>query len=576
MYWCWSRSRCRYTTSSFKLRLEEWVTRDGATMHGRDTRTGASGKQGRTRWCGGLDMRRDRTGYETGCYKSHRQDERGESDSLRTEAVNPEGRNHGETEDEGENEKSIKPVKTVRESKRMQRRMGREEDTATADSTWVSMRFDHCQGACDRTEGCTGKEQESGSKDEGCDVDAMAERRREVMVLNMSQGACGMVVDRGHRGHRLSQGGVQREERESASCCTLRRPGREARVETCILAMFSTSAANLRGCADCAPASYAPFGLPPQVVREVSTDARFPRRSLRRGKARRSERNGPEERGWRAGLTYSSGCEGGSAARVKGEGEAKGSGVDGDREEQRPKEGARAERLDISQYRGTEDEVGQGSGANAMYWRWVALGLPYNKVAVVTVVNQWEKGTRGIETTYHRLVSSVRLLARLNSAPDVTSREHRVGSLRLVGEYDGRRRQRRCPGSQCHVTLEVESCVWLSRSSVSRFSSPTALTSEGGVQLECYTPNGRIPALTDRHNGDFVVRESQRCACLRQGEEMVTDDNLKCHLSASSVGPLLLCLRFGAQPVLLHPRWHQQLIEQSTVKQLLALSGSTF
>ncbi|KAI0800952.1 hypothetical protein C8Q74DRAFT_1214722 [Fomes fomentarius] len=38
--------------------------------------------------------------------------------------------------------------------------------------------------------------------------------------------------------------------------------------------MFSTSAANLRGCADCAPVSYAPFGLPPQVVREVSTDAR--------------------------------------------------------------------------------------------------------------------------------------------------------------------------------------------------------------------------------------------------------------------------------------------------------------
>ncbi len=71
----------------------------------------------------------------------------------------------------------------------MQRGTGQEEDTATADSTWVSTRFDHCQGACDRTEGCTGKEQESGSKDEGCDVDAMAERRREVMVLNMSQGA---------------------------------------------------------------------------------------------------------------------------------------------------------------------------------------------------------------------------------------------------------------------------------------------------------------------------------------------------------------------------------------------------
>ncbi len=45
-------------------------------------------------------------------------------------------------------------------------------------------------------------------------------------------------------------------------------------METCIFAMFSTSAANLRGCADCAPASYAPFGLPLQVVREVSMDAR--------------------------------------------------------------------------------------------------------------------------------------------------------------------------------------------------------------------------------------------------------------------------------------------------------------
>ncbi|KAI0753725.1 hypothetical protein C8Q74DRAFT_1222277 [Fomes fomentarius] len=209
-----------------------------------------------------------------------------ESDSLRTEVVNPEGRDHGKTKDEGENEKSIEPVKTVHESKRLQRRTGREEDMATADSTWVSMRFDHCQGACDRTEGCTGKEQESGSKDEGCDVDAMAERRQEVRVLIMIQGAvrkkvdddasgeCGMVVGQEHRGHRSSRGGVQREERESASCCTLRRPGREARVETCILAMFSTSAANLRGCADCAPASYAPFGLPPQVVWEVSTDAR--------------------------------------------------------------------------------------------------------------------------------------------------------------------------------------------------------------------------------------------------------------------------------------------------------------
>ncbi len=71
-------------------------------------------------------MRRERTGYEMGCCESHRRDERGpyipnlwlcrcpgESDSLRTEAVNPEGWDHGKTEDKGEDEKSIEPVKTV-------------------------------------------------------------------------------------------------------------------------------------------------------------------------------------------------------------------------------------------------------------------------------------------------------------------------------------------------------------------------------------------------------------------------------------------------------------------------------
>ncbi|KAI0758254.1 hypothetical protein C8Q74DRAFT_1221920 [Fomes fomentarius] len=262
-------------------------------------------------------MRWERTGYETECYESHRRDERGESDSLRTEAVNPEGQDHGKTKDEGKNKKSIEPVKTVREFKWMQRRTGWEEDTATAGSTWVSTQFDHCQGACNQTEGCTGKEQELGSKDKGCDVDAIAERRREMMVLNMSQGAQGREVDddrtplvprqrpvRGKGEHVMLHATTARK-RGPDALTVLRRP---THPSACLRKSSKRSPQMLICHACFVLASIWRFHLhytyPPFFCRG------FPRWSLRRGKARQSERNGPEERGWRAGLTYNSGFKG--------------------------------------------------------------------------------------------------------------------------------------------------------------------------------------------------------------------------------------------------------------------------
>lgn len=83
------------------------------------------------------------------------------------------------------------------------------------------------------------------------------------------------------------------------------------------------------------------------------------------------------------------------------------------------------------------------------------------------------------------------------------------------------------------------------RSLDSRLSPPTALTSEGGVQLECYTPNGlHSPTVTTA----TLLYGSPNAILFTTRRRMATEDNLKYspiqQMSLeSSVGCVLSLLR---------------------------------